>query len=110
MKLQTIFEKVLEYYKENTSKVGICYELLSLYVDNVITRNERYTAIKFLNANKPSSILHVDFYEHESYRQNADYWWPIKDVFKGEKPIAIAEPERVRFIELLINICKEQNL
>ena len=110
MKLQKIFELVLHNYQTLGVGRGICYELLSLHVDNVITIHEKTRATKFLNVNKPSSTLHTDFYNHESYfkiyDEEMDYWWPTEDI----NITATIVPERVRFIEHLINICKEQNL
>lgn len=110
MKLQEIFELVLENYKTRDIGKGICYELLLLYLDNVITRYEKTLAKEFLTANRPSVILHTGFYNRETYIKTYNtemgYWWPIRDM--SGKPII--EPERVRFIEHLITLCKEQNL
>ena len=114
MELLEIFEKALEALKEKEF-LGMCSALLYAThpkdfgnVSYASKNPDWVKALAYLTANRPTWLLHSEFYRLPNYRPNGAYWWDYNRDKGWDKALNIKI--RVEFLEKLITQLKnEQN-
>lgn len=70
-------DKIIEYVEENLEQNSLY--LCTMYVDLGLSKGDKINPeyLKFLKANKPTSVLHSSFYKHKNFDKRADSysWW-----------------------------------
>lgn len=87
--------KVFNYYS-----YYICNHITNLHDNNIITSVEKKHLLMNFQSNRPTKILHNDFYQNPNfYKRNDNYaWWK----YKNWSPVGIEV--RIKFINHLISI------
>lgn len=96
--MKTIKELLIllrEYYKD-APYTGICNTVNGMEDSGVISFEEFQALNAYLKANRPSSSLHVEFFDVSE--KPFGYWWPIKSTLE-HNIVQI----RMNYLDYLIN-------
>ncbi len=80
---------------------GICSYFFLFYCEKKITMNEMDIYSDYFNQFRPTEVLFVDFYNHQSCRKtmNSDMWW-----FCNEQ----GNEQRIEFLGFLIKYLQDE--
>lgn len=107
MELLEIFEEALALFKKD-EYLGMCSVL------NLVTRDrigptgdlDFDKAHAYLEANRPTTLIHPEFYKFPNYVPNGVYWWSYSKV-RGYST-QYGREIRIQFLEKLITQLKNE--